>query len=389
MNRTALFISVVCQAGLAMPAAAGDWTAMDSHTAVNLYGLWGSSERDVFAVGNAGTIVHYDGNAWSAMNSGTTKNLSGVFGFAANDVYVVGQNMTILHYNGQTWSAMNVVNPPSWLPSLNGVWGSAPNDIWAVGSGYIRVHYNGSTWSGTTNTVTDWLWSAWGSSASNVFAVGDWQALYLYDGKAWSAQYTEGNWLWSDLRGVWGAGPNEVYIAGDYDSSGFGDGDNSGAVWKYDGSRWTFMWQNVIPDLLSIWGFSGSDFYVSGRKGGIAHSDGKNFTVMSSNTTNDLQRIWGSGTTVFAVGNNGTILRYGASGGAPSIATSGVVNGASFQPGIVPNSWITIRGANLAATTNTWEKNIVNGNLPTTFGWCEGGHRGQGGLHLLRQPRAD
>jgi uncharacterized protein (TIGR03437 family) len=44
-----------------------------------------------------------------------------------------------------------------------------------------------------------------------------------------------------------------------------------------------------------------------------------------------------------------------------------VVNGASFQPGIVPDSWFTIQGTNLSSTTNTWDKSIVNGNLPTTL----------------------
>jgi uncharacterized protein (TIGR03437 family) len=43
-----------------------------------------------------------------------------------------------------------------------------------------------------------------------------------------------------------------------------------------------------------------------------------------------------------------------------------VVNGASFLPGvIVANSWITIQGQHLASATDTWEKFIVNGILPT------------------------
>jgi uncharacterized protein (TIGR03437 family) len=55
----------------------------------------------------------------------------------------------------------------------------------------------------------------------------------------------------------------------------------------------------------------------------------------------------------------------GGGGTAPAIASAGVVNGASFQPGIVPNSWITIQGANLSSTTNTWDNAIVGGKLPT------------------------
>ena len=43
-----------------------------------------------------------------------------------------------------------------------------------------------------------------------------------------------------------------------------------------------------------------------------------------------------------------------------------MVNGASFQPGIVPGSWATIQGFKLSAVTDTWANFIVNGKLPTT-----------------------
>jgi uncharacterized protein (TIGR03437 family) len=50
--------------------------------------------------------------------------------------------------------------------------------------------------------------------------------------------------------------------------------------------------------------------------------------------------------------------------GVPTI--SSVVNGASFQPGIVAGSWATIQGTSLSAMTDTWGSLIVNGKLPTT-----------------------
>jgi uncharacterized protein (TIGR03437 family) len=50
----------------------------------------------------------------------------------------------------------------------------------------------------------------------------------------------------------------------------------------------------------------------------------------------------------------------------PAIASAGIVNGASFLTGIVPNSWITIQGTNLySGSPDTWSNAIVNGNLPT------------------------
>ncbi|MDQ6666488.1 MAG: IPT/TIG domain-containing protein [Acidobacteriota bacterium] len=53
-------------------------------------------------------------------------------------------------------------------------------------------------------------------------------------------------------------------------------------------------------------------------------------------------------------------------GGPKPAVTSGVMNGASFQPGISPNSWITITGTNLASTTRSWsDGDFAGGNLPT------------------------
>jgi uncharacterized protein (TIGR03437 family) len=54
-----------------------------------------------------------------------------------------------------------------------------------------------------------------------------------------------------------------------------------------------------------------------------------------------------------------------------------VVNGASAPPGIVPNSWITITGANLSSTTGSWT--VINGELPSSLDGVTvtvGGERG-------------
>jgi uncharacterized protein (TIGR03437 family) len=52
--------------------------------------------------------------------------------------------------------------------------------------------------------------------------------------------------------------------------------------------------------------------------------------------------------------------------GAPSIASGGVANGASFLPGIAPGTWITITGTQLSATTRSWTGSDFSGSkLPT------------------------
>jgi uncharacterized protein (TIGR03437 family) len=51
----------------------------------------------------------------------------------------------------------------------------------------------------------------------------------------------------------------------------------------------------------------------------------------------------------------------------PAIGSSAtIVNGASFLPGIVAGSWVTIAGANLSGTTRSWgADDFVDGKLPT------------------------
>jgi uncharacterized protein (TIGR03437 family) len=51
----------------------------------------------------------------------------------------------------------------------------------------------------------------------------------------------------------------------------------------------------------------------------------------------------------------------------PTPLISSVVNGASFKPGVVANSWATIQGTQLASTTDTWNNSITNGQLPDSL----------------------
>jgi uncharacterized protein (TIGR03437 family) len=54
-------------------------------------------------------------------------------------------------------------------------------------------------------------------------------------------------------------------------------------------------------------------------------------------------------------------------GGAPGVCQPSLVNGASFQPRIAPNSWATVQGCVLSSSIETWDNFIENGRLPTTL----------------------
>ena len=55
-----------------------------------LHGVGGTSGADVGAVGEAGTILHFDGGAWSTVPSPTSNNVYGVWASGPCDVWAIG-----------------------------------------------------------------------------------------------------------------------------------------------------------------------------------------------------------------------------------------------------------------------------------------------------------
>jgi hypothetical protein len=85
---------------------------MPSPTQEFLKGIWGAAADDVFAVGDGGTILHYDGADWRPMASGIGENLEAIWGVSGTDVFAVGTGGTILHYDGVDWNPMPSGAPP-------------------------------------------------------------------------------------------------------------------------------------------------------------------------------------------------------------------------------------------------------------------------------------
>ena len=90
------------------------------HTTPNtsqLFGIWGASATNLWAVGGDdqrhGVVWHYTGGMWtvedvSALLPGDEPStLYKVWGTAADDVYAVGQTGLVLHFDGMHWSRVD------------------------------------------------------------------------------------------------------------------------------------------------------------------------------------------------------------------------------------------------------------------------------------------
>ena len=85
-------------------------------TTNNLRGLWGSGPNDVWAAGDKGTILHFDGKAWALSPSGTTEDLTCITGTGPTNVYISGQKGAILHWDGQGWTQVSGGNETTRTP---------------------------------------------------------------------------------------------------------------------------------------------------------------------------------------------------------------------------------------------------------------------------------
>ena len=138
-------------------------------TSVTLYGVWGSSPTNIYAVGELGHIMHFNGANWTRVaNVPTVQTLNAIWGSAPDNIFVAGDFGTILHFDGAAWT----VQATPTTAHLLGISGAGTNRAYAVGSRGAIIRYDGSQWNAEASGTTSWLYGV--ASADNmVWAVGD------------------------------------------------------------------------------------------------------------------------------------------------------------------------------------------------------------------------
>ncbi len=113
-----------------------------------LLGVFGTSQNNVWAVGEGGTLLHYDGQSWLPdRQSGLYPNLNAVYGFAPNDLWAVGDKSTVLRYDGISWKEEKAVKGLFTGPiRIKSIWGTSSKDVWLGFESAFLAHYDGTTW---------------------------------------------------------------------------------------------------------------------------------------------------------------------------------------------------------------------------------------------------
>jgi hypothetical protein len=148
-------VYAVGEQGAALHFDGNSWTTIETGTDQDLFGVWGASTDDLWFVGGeAGTgpliIMHYDGATVEEVASpdhepdGSAALLK-VWGTANDHVFAIGENGLILRFDGTSWM-QEVSGTQEDLVSL---WGTGPDNIVAVGgrANAAVLTYDGDQWS--------------------------------------------------------------------------------------------------------------------------------------------------------------------------------------------------------------------------------------------------
>jgi hypothetical protein len=128
------------------------WTRIDSgQTAGDLWWVFGFEDGPIYMGGDGGVIVRMENDTFTVMDTPGTETVFGIWGATPDDVWAVGGASDATggfawRLSGDAW----VPEPslPTDVPDNAAVWkmfGRAANDAWMVGSNGVALHWDGAT----------------------------------------------------------------------------------------------------------------------------------------------------------------------------------------------------------------------------------------------------
>ncbi len=347
-----------CDGGASLTCEEADWCLESPETLAVIGGhtltdLGGTGESDVWAVGSAGRIIHYDGTTWSLtpaviplappsdasaptdastemLDRTLTYTFTSVLAASPDTVWVATPTASVLMGRSAgagrySWTYYDriVDKPREFVPTYTTLAGSGA-DLYGLVRDDLSGYYMDETLT-AAEVVT-----VRSDPSASVLLGERIRAL-----KASSPEYVTPNVGLVPSRGLWISPEREVWVlvgaglnvgqlredAGVPEDAG--DGGRAGLGGP--GSR---AWRSVVMEsagtLWGVWGATSDDVWVVGTAGRIRRIRRHETLAESieSPTKNTLHAVWGtSASDIWAVGDGATVLHYdGASWSISKVA---------------------------------------------------------------------
>ncbi len=261
-------------------------------TKKSLRGVWCARENLVYAVGDSGTVIKYDGQKWINEIIPTNIRLHGIWGSSPKNIFAVGDNSTILHFDGDDWS---ICYKGEVDVALLAITGFGTHDIFVVGDNGMALRFDGVNWRRTETGTQYELYAIWGFDSEHVLAVGGAGVLLRWNGEQWQL-FNAGTD--NDMYGIWGESLDQIYLCG-----------LSSTLINYSDNSWKKQFTGDRNDLHAISGSPGGPVYAIGSQGGILQKSDGQWRATQSDTNSTLHAISVIEGLAFAVGSEGCVIQ--------------------------------------------------------------------------------
>ncbi|MCL4551746.1 MAG: hypothetical protein M1495_24625, partial [Bacteroidetes bacterium] len=229
--------------------------------------LWGSSPRDVWAIGQPGiwskSIWHFNGTNWSTDNVVRSFVPHSIYGFSVNNIiWIGGSSGKIWNNQSGYWKEAAVLTKDGHSDIVfDNMWGDSPNGFYAFGAytdenllynNSVIAHYTGSNWDMQNTDGLQGIVERFYKNKPD-------EKFYVQTYKIGGGQYPDSTLIYEYIQGKY----NKIY-----------------------GSIWT---QGLQADISLI---NGEVYFVLGNE--IAKRVNNQFqTFLRVDNPNFYQRIWG------------------------------------------------------------------------------------------------
>lgn len=270
-----------------------------------LVAIAGPADDNLWAVGDSGTVLRWNGQQWSRLNSGTSENLRAV-SVSTGGPWIVGENGTVLRWSN---NALARVDPPAAI-HLDAVFAASQSVVWVGGADGRIWRWTGSEWAldraagaGLQQPLL------WGPNEDELWAVGRHESA-----RGIHRRNAAGVWsiAWTDpqayFQGLAGHGPGEVSFLG---MRWDGRSHRQFAL-TYGEEKFRELPAPPLPTAAGAFLFGGAPdrLWTNGRFGQLRHFDGNTWRSEGTGQEQGLLAAWGpTRASMWAVGDGGALVR--------------------------------------------------------------------------------